>query len=57
MDNEIFKVEGRVFTDCNPKNLIIKAEKWDELLSQFDNGEEVEIYIKKKQDNDAETVS
>ena len=51
MDNETIEIrgeaEGTVFTNCNPKNLYVKAEEWDALIGQFSNGDKVRITIEK----------
>lgn len=41
-------VEGRVYTDVNPKNLLVENDKWDALLGQFENGQRVRIIIVKE---------
>ena len=41
-------VAGRVFTDISPKNLLVENDKWDALLSQFENGQRVRIIIVKE---------
>lgn len=41
-------VAGRVYTDVNPKNLLVENDKWDALLSQFENGQRVRIILVKE---------
>ena len=39
---------GKVFTNTDPKNLYVESDKWDALLGQFDNGQQVRIILVKE---------
>lgn len=39
---------GKVFTNPAPKNIIVENDQWDKLLSQFDNGQRVRIFLVKE---------
>lgn len=39
---------GQVFTNPAPKNIIVENDQWDNLLSQFDNGQRVRIILVKE---------
>jgi hypothetical protein len=41
-------VAGRVYTDCSPKNLLVENDKWNALLGQFENGQQVRIILVKE---------
>ena len=41
-------VEGRVYTDVSPKNLLVENEKWDARLGRFENGVRVRVIIIKE---------
>lgn len=40
-----FCADGRVFTDCDPHNIFVDSEKWNDLLGRFQNGQKVKLII------------
>ena len=41
---------GKVFTNTDPKNLYVESDKWDALLGQFENGQQVRIILVKEEE-------
>lgn len=39
---------GKVFTNTDPMNLYVESDKWNTLLGQFENGQQVRIILVKE---------